>query len=157
MANAIHEISNQQIRIRVAERGAELCELFHVGNQLNYLWKGDPAFWGKTSPVLFPIVGNLRNNTYRWQNKTYTLPRHGFARELPFQLIEKSKNYGSILLPYGTKCDFFRFFLVRGMVKKSKKRENFSHYHKNASIQLFNISKFTLVAQGPLSIMYFDL
>lgn len=90
MANAIHEISNQQIRIQVAERGAELCELFHFGNQLNYLWKGDPAFWGKTSPVLFPIVGSLRNNEYCWQNKTYSLPRHGFARELPFQLIQQS-------------------------------------------------------------------
>ena len=92
MANAIHEISNQQIRIQVAERGAELCELFHFGNQLNYLWKGDPTFWGKTSPVLFPIVGSLRNNEYRWENKTYSLPRHGFARELPFQLIQQSEN-----------------------------------------------------------------
>ncbi|NDA62445.1 MAG: aldose 1-epimerase family protein [Chitinophagia bacterium] len=92
MANAIHYISNQLIRIQVAERGAELCELFHIGNQLNYLWKGDPVFWGKTSPVLFPIVGSLRNNAYRWQNKTYSLPRHGFARELPFQLIQQSEN-----------------------------------------------------------------
>jgi len=92
MANAIHYISNQLIRIQVAERGAELCELFHIGNQLNYLWKGDPVFWGKTSPVLFPIVGSLRNNAYRWQNKTYSLPRHGFARELPFQLIQHSEN-----------------------------------------------------------------
>ncbi|MBU3743310.1 MAG: aldose 1-epimerase family protein [Sediminibacterium sp.] len=92
MANAIHEISNQQIRIQVAERGAELCELFHFDNQLNYLWKGDPAFWGKTSPVLFPIVGSLQNNVYRWQNKTYTLPRHGFARELPFKLLQESEH-----------------------------------------------------------------
>lgn len=92
MANATHEISNHQIRIQVAERGAELCELFHIGKQLNYLWRGDPAFWGKTSPVLFPIVGSLQNNTYRFQNKSYSLPRHGFARELPFQLIKKAEN-----------------------------------------------------------------
>jgi galactose mutarotase-like enzyme len=87
-----YEISNQLIRIRVAARGAELKELFHLTHQLSYLWSGDPAFWGKTSPVLFPIVGTLKNNQYSWQNKTYSLPRHGFAREKNFRLISQSSD-----------------------------------------------------------------
>lgn len=86
------EISNQHIRIRVAARGAELTELFHLQHHLAYLWSGDPAFWGKTSPVLFPIVGTLKNNRYSWQGTTYTLPRHGFAREKDFTLISQSSN-----------------------------------------------------------------
>jgi hypothetical protein len=49
------------------------------------------------------------------------------------------KNYGSILLPHGIKCDFFRFSMVRGMVQKSKKSENFYNYHNYASISLFKI------------------
>jgi galactose mutarotase-like enzyme len=85
-----YEISNQQIRIRVAALGAELKELFHLTHQLSYLWSGDPAFWGKTSPVLFPIVGTLKNNQYSWQNRTYSLPRHGFAREKNFTLISQT-------------------------------------------------------------------
>ena len=85
-----YEISNQQIRIRVAALGAELKELFHLTHQLSYLWSGDPAFWGKTSPVLFPIVGTLKNNQYSWQNRTYSLPRHGFAREKKFTLISQT-------------------------------------------------------------------
>ena len=87
-----YEISNQQIRIRVAAMGAELKELFHLTHQLSYLWSGDPAFWGKTSPVLFPIVGTLKNNQYSWQNRTYSLPRHGFAREKKFKLVSQSSD-----------------------------------------------------------------
>jgi len=55
-------------------------------------------------------------------------------------LFINPKKYGSILLPRGNKCDFFRFFLVRGMVKKSKKHENFSSYHKNARLRLSSYS-----------------
>ncbi|HVF97154.1 MAG TPA: aldose 1-epimerase family protein, partial [Flavisolibacter sp.] len=49
------------------------------------------AFWGKISPVLFPIVGTLKNNRYRHQGIEYQLPRHGFAREKQFDLTEKSE------------------------------------------------------------------
>lgn len=45
------------------------------------MWSGDPAFWGKHSPLLFPIVGTLRENTYHYRGKSYSLPRHGFARD----------------------------------------------------------------------------
>lgn len=48
------------------------------------MWSGDPAFWGKHSPLLFPIVGTLKANTYYYQDKAYTLSRHGFAREMEF-------------------------------------------------------------------------
>ena len=41
--------------------GAQLTSLALNGNE--YLWQGDPAFWGKHAPILFPIVGSLRNST----------------------------------------------------------------------------------------------
>lgn len=50
------------------------------------MWSGDPAFWGKHSPLLFPIVGTLKNNTYYFEGKAYTLPRHGFARDREFEV-----------------------------------------------------------------------
>lgn len=92
MPGELFEIANQHMRIRVAARGAELNELFNLEHNLAYLWKGDPAFWGKTSPVLFPIVGTLKNNQYSWKDKNYVLPRHGFAREKDFTLISKSSD-----------------------------------------------------------------
>ena len=54
------------------------------------MWSGDPAFWGKHSPVLFPIIGELKNNTYYYNNKAYRLSRHGFARDMEFTVVEQT-------------------------------------------------------------------
>lgn len=77
-------LENQQLRISIHPKGAELQSIFHKGFQTEYMWSGDPAFWGKHSPLLFPIVGTLKANTYYYQDKAYTLSRHGFAREMEF-------------------------------------------------------------------------
>lgn len=52
-----------------------------------YIWEGNPIYWEKHSPILFPIVGILKNNSYRYKNNTYELARHGFARDMDFDLI----------------------------------------------------------------------
>jgi galactose mutarotase-like enzyme len=87
-------ISNNTISIKVATKGAELQSLYHKQHQLEYMWSGDPAYWGKHSPVLFPVVGELKNNTYTYKGKQYNLTRHGFARDMEFEVTEQ--NEGSI-------------------------------------------------------------
>lgn len=71
--------------------GAELCSLKNKEHK-EYIWEGNPEFWGKHSPVLFPIVGTLKNNSYRYKDKEYHLSRHGFAREMEFKLMDKKEN-----------------------------------------------------------------
>ena len=83
-------ISNDFISITVATKGAELQSLCHKQHQVEYMWSGDPAYWGKHSPVLFPFVGELKNKTYSYHGKQYTLGRHGFAREMEFEVTEQS-------------------------------------------------------------------
>ena len=84
-------ISNSILKASIKHAGAELFSL--KDNQENeYIWEGNPDFWGKHSPVLFPIVGTLKNNTYTINEKEYQLPRHGFARDMDFELIEKTQN-----------------------------------------------------------------
>lgn len=84
-------ISNSILKASIKHAGAELFSL--KDNQENeYIWEGNPDFWGKHSPVLFPIVGTLKNNTYAISEKEYHLPRHGFARDMDFELIEKTEN-----------------------------------------------------------------
>lgn len=85
-------ISNDFISISVATKGAELQSLYHKQHKLEYMWSGDPAYWGKYSPVLFPIVGELKNKTYNYQGKTYALNRHGFVRELEFDVAEQNRS-----------------------------------------------------------------
>jgi galactose mutarotase-like enzyme len=78
------ELHNDHLQVSIDPKGAEMQMLCRKDNGLNYLWRGDPAFWGKFSPILFPIVGTLKENHYFFQGQQYTLPRHGFARDKTF-------------------------------------------------------------------------
>lgn len=88
----MHSISNDFISIKVATKGAELQSLYSKKNNLEYMWGGDPAYWGKHSPVLFPIVGELKNKSYTYGGKQYNLSRHGFAREMEFEVTAQTES-----------------------------------------------------------------
>ena len=86
---AIYEIENENIKLKVDSHGAEMKSLIKKETGAEYLWNGDPAYWQRTSPILFPLVGRLFDNTYRAKGNTYTMPQHGFARDMEFTLLEK--------------------------------------------------------------------
>ncbi|MCV9929141.1 aldose 1-epimerase family protein [Flavobacterium sp. LS1R49] len=83
-------ISNSKLTAVIKHSGAELSSLKNNQNK-EYIWEGNPDFWGKHSPILFPIVGTLKNNTYTVNSQSYHLPRHGFARDMEFNLIAKTE------------------------------------------------------------------
>jgi galactose mutarotase-like enzyme len=90
-------ISNGRLEAVINYKGAELISLKnHSGRE--FIWEGNPEFWGKHSPVLFPIVGTLKNNTYLYKNKEYSLSRHGFARDMEFVLEHKTDASATFLL-----------------------------------------------------------
>ncbi|MGB3617204.1 MAG: aldose 1-epimerase family protein [Catalinimonas sp.] len=84
-------LENDLLSVAIQSKGAELTRIYHRPQGREYLWSGDPAVWGRHAPILFPIVGALRDNTYRFQGQGYTLRRHGFARNLPFELISQDE------------------------------------------------------------------
>lgn len=83
-------ISNAILSVTINTFGAELISL--VKNNKNYIWQVDETYWNKTSPILFPIVGRLKNDSYTFNGKTYQLPRHGFARNMEFSFDKKSNS-----------------------------------------------------------------
>ncbi len=89
-------LANNYISASVNNMGAELFSL--KTKQAEYMWEGNPEFWGKHSPVLFPIIGALRNDTYRYEGKEYILPRHGFARDKSFNVVKHTENSAVFLL-----------------------------------------------------------
>jgi galactose mutarotase-like enzyme len=91
-------IFNRELSVTISPLGAELQSVVRNDNGLEYLWSGDPAFWGKKSPVLFPVVGGLRNNGYTYNGQRYNLGRHGFAREQAFDIVSQSKEQVSFRL-----------------------------------------------------------
>ena len=85
------------MNISVSKKGAELQSI--VANGREYLWQGDPAFWGRRAPILFPIVGKLADEKLRIDGHEYTMKQHGFARDTEFAeqdgwyvLAEKGRN-----------------------------------------------------------------
>lgn len=90
MAN--HKLQNEEITISVNTYGAELKSLKDNKSGKEYMWDGDPAYWGRTSPVLFPIVGSLKNKEYHYNGNTYPMSQHGFARDMEFELIHQNEN-----------------------------------------------------------------
>jgi len=82
----MYELSNDQLSIVISSKGAELQSIYGKHTGIEYMWSGNPAFWGKKSPVLFPIVGGLKNNRYTYQEKEYVMSRHGFARDRVFTI-----------------------------------------------------------------------
>lgn len=83
-------ISNTIISAEINSLGAELSSL--KKDLKNHIWTVDEKFWNKTSPILFPIVGCLKDHSYKIKNKSYSLPRHGFARNFEFTITKISSH-----------------------------------------------------------------
>lgn len=86
----VQEIKNRFLSVSVKDHGAELCSLKSLKNNKEYLWQADPEYWGKHAPILFPIIGCLKNNSYTLEEKSYEMTRHGFARDFKFGLVDKT-------------------------------------------------------------------
>jgi galactose mutarotase-like enzyme len=94
----LSKITFQNTTVEIKHKGAELSQIYT--NNKTLIWKVDQKYWNKTSPILFPIVGSLKNNSYQIHQKTYSLLRHGFARDFNFDLIEKTENKAVFSLMY---------------------------------------------------------
>lgn len=88
----IATLSNSILSISINSKGAELISIQNNQTKREYIWEGNPEYWGKHSPILFPIVGTLKNNAYRFNGQNYTLPRHGFARDYEFKVISQESD-----------------------------------------------------------------
>lgn len=86
-------LENDHLHIGVNAIGAELCHLKSKKNNLEYLWQADPEIWENHAPVLFPIVGGLKEDEFIFNEQEYRLPRHGFMRKNhQLKLVEYNKS-----------------------------------------------------------------
>ncbi|MET0573844.1 MAG: aldose 1-epimerase family protein [Pedobacter agri] len=84
-------LENDYLKVSLNAKGAELQGLYSKETEIEYLWNANPKYWAKHSPVLFPIVGSLKDDHFKYKGKNYELPRHGFARDHVFE-IEKTSS-----------------------------------------------------------------
>lgn len=91
-------IENEKLIVRIDSFGAEVKSVLKKDGYKEYMWYGDPAYWGRTSPVLFPFVGSLKDKKYKWKDKEYSMGQHGFARDMEFVFLEKNDQMISFVL-----------------------------------------------------------
>ena len=88
-----YEIKNEFLKAKIKSFGAELNSLQKIDENLEYIWQGDSKYWARHSPILFPIVGRLKDDTYFYKNQKYSMTQHGFARDKEFELIKKEADF----------------------------------------------------------------
>ena len=84
-------VKNDQMMLTVDTLGAQMMQL-QSSQGIEYLWQGDPAYWADRSPVLFPFIGRLTNNSYRYCGKVYPMGIHGFAAASEFTPVEQAED-----------------------------------------------------------------
>ncbi len=85
-------LENEVLAVEIDSFGAELKSVKRKADGREYMWHADPAYWGRTSPVLFPFVGSVKNKEYRYEGKAYEMGQHGFARDMEFSCESEGKN-----------------------------------------------------------------
>lgn len=88
----LYTLENENIKVIASDHGGELHNIISKVDGTEYLWNGNKNYWGYHAPVLFPIVGKVKNGTYRVDGKEYNLPQHGLARLKDFEVIEKNND-----------------------------------------------------------------
>ncbi|MFT8476643.1 MAG: aldose 1-epimerase family protein [Liquorilactobacillus sp.] len=83
-------LENAFLKVSFNEHGGELTSLFNKKNKFEYLWQANPKYWGRHAPVLFPIVGRLKDDKYFYKQQQYWMTQHGFARDMDFEIEKKT-------------------------------------------------------------------
>ncbi len=93
----ISVLENENCLVKVDDKGAELKNFIRKTDGYEVIWQGDEAYWERSSPTLFPFIGAVKNNHYFLKAKEYPMTRHGFVRDVEFELIEKRENFLSFV------------------------------------------------------------
>jgi galactose mutarotase-like enzyme len=93
-------LENQFLKVAIQSKGAQLSSLFNKETGVEQMWQADPNIWAYHAPNLFPIVGGLLNNELHVDGKTYSMSRHGFARQSDFILLDSDDAHASFSLPH---------------------------------------------------------
>lgn len=83
-------LENEFLIATINPFGAELTSVIDRNTGYEFMWQANPEYWGRHAPVLFPIVGRLKNNQFQYDGKTYEMTQHGFARDSKFEVLEQT-------------------------------------------------------------------
>lgn len=88
MVRAMIEIANRNCVAVIREQGAELTSLRVADDEV--IWQSDPEVWSGSAPILFPIVGRLKDGAYTHGGQRYELAKHGLVRSRELEVVERT-------------------------------------------------------------------
>lgn len=130
-----YEIKNSFIKAQIKSFGVELNSLKKCDEKFEYIWQANSKYWARYSPVLFPIVGRLKEDSYFYKNKKYSLSQHGFARDKEFEIVQNEADFIEFRLKSDEKSlEFYPFFFELNICYKLDKNSLIVSYKvKNKS------------------------
>lgn len=84
----LYTMENSRLRLQVCDAGAQMVSLMLLEDGREQLWQGDERLWGDRAPWLFPVIGRLKEDAYVWQGRRFSMPMHGFAKDMTFACIQ---------------------------------------------------------------------
>lgn len=90
-------LKNEVLTVEIEDVGAQLASITGQDG-VQYLWQGDPEIWPRRAPLLFPVLGRLKDSQYTLEGETYTIPTHGFCRDALFTAEQHSQTSASFRL-----------------------------------------------------------
>ena len=88
-------MENENLRVQISDHGAELSSIYDKAADREAVWIGDPAFWNRHAPVLFPFVGKVNGGFYTHKGDKYPMGQHrnpGTLRQNPDHNLESRKH-----------------------------------------------------------------
>lgn len=137
------KLQNEHLSLKVDSLGAEMMSLRRQENGREYMWSGDKTYWSGVSPLLFPFIGSLKEGKYRYQGRSYSIEKHGFARNMEFKPVVQEEN--KLILAISDNedtynCYPFSFRLeVTYMLEKDGVRVNWRVINRGDSTMYFSI------------------
>lgn len=96
------KLENSNLVVSISEQGAELKSIFSKKDGIEYIWPGETGTFKKSAPNLFPFIGNIKHGEieylYNGERKKFPMTKHGFARDLKFEVIEQQNDRAVFLL-----------------------------------------------------------
>ena len=126
-----HTIDNGRLSITVNQTGAELTSLIALDTGREYLWQADPAVWGSSAPVLFPIIGMLKDGTTTIDGQQYAIPKHGIVRHNDnLELFRKTQDHLTFRLKWSEQTLKVYPYKFEFLITYRLRNEHVIVYHK---------------------------
>lgn len=138
----LYTISNHNYTVSVSSIGAELKSIKDLSGK-EYIWQGDSAHWGKSAPILFPIVGHLYEDKTIINGQEYLMKIHGFLQRQEFTVLDQKESEISLVSIYNEETlkeyPFKYKVIITYRLIHDKLRVNFNVTNEGEDKMPFNI------------------